>query len=103
MGIVSVVVRLRAEVKRERGGFVSCAPDLDVWSQGSTEKRALDHLAEAVRVFLVACFERGTLDDVLKECGWTAIKRPEASRKGHKKGLAISVEIPFRAAALCHA
>ena len=50
--------------------FVSHCPVLDVYSQGHTEEEALRNLRDALRLFVESCHERGTLDQVLKECGF---------------------------------
>jgi predicted RNase H-like HicB family nuclease len=55
--------------KRKRWVLASC-PILDLHSQGETEKKARENLGEAMRLFFVSCFERGTLDKVLKKCGF---------------------------------
>ena len=57
---------------------VSVCPPLDVLSQGETEEAALANLAEALRLFVESCFERGTLEEVLKDCGFVP------SRNNHK-------------------
>jgi len=43
---------------------------LDVASQGETEEEARKNIAEALFMFLQSCIERGTLDAVLKKCGF---------------------------------
>jgi predicted RNase H-like HicB family nuclease len=60
--------------------FVASCPVLDVHSQGDTDTQARDHLGEALSLFFVSCFERGVLDDVLKEItrGWTPKTIPPA-------------------------
>ncbi len=45
-------------------------PILDVITQGETEEKAKQNLNDALSLFLVSCFERGTFDSVLKECGF---------------------------------
>ena len=50
-------------------------PPLDVYSQGDTEEAALVNLAEALHLFIESCFERGALEEVLKDCGF----RPDSS------------------------
>ena len=57
--------------KRKKWYLASCSP-LDVHSQGETERLAKKNLREAISLFLISCFERGTLDEVLKECGFEA-------------------------------
>ena len=62
-----------AEVRGAGDGgayYISVCPPLDVYSQGETEEIALANLAEALRLFIESCFERGTLEEVLKGCGF---------------------------------
>jgi predicted RNase H-like HicB family nuclease len=59
-------------VKKDRHGdwYVSWCPVLDVYSQGETRERALENIIEATQLFLMSCFERGTLATVLKRQGF---------------------------------
>ena len=57
----------------ETGLYVSHCYPLDVCSQGDTEEEATNNLNEAVQIFLSTCYEMGTLNEVLKECGLTAV------------------------------
>jgi len=52
--------------KKKRWVLASCSI-LDLHSQGETEKKALENLEEAMRVFFVSCLKRGTLNKVLKK------------------------------------
>jgi predicted RNase H-like HicB family nuclease len=61
-------------VAKKKHVVASC-PVLDVASQGETEQKARVNLIEALTLFLTTCIEMGTLDDVLKQCGF----RPSAS------------------------
>ena len=54
--------------KRKKWILASC-PILDIHSQCETENQARKNIAEALSLFLISCFERGTLDAVLKQCG----------------------------------
>ena len=56
--------------KKEKWYLAECSI-LDISSQGSTEDEAKKQLSEAIAVFLISCHERGTLDTVLKNCGFT--------------------------------
>jgi predicted RNase H-like HicB family nuclease len=55
--------------------YASCRP-FDVHSQGNTEDRVKVNIVEALQLFIESCFERGVLDQVLKECGF--IPSPKA-------------------------
>lgn len=59
-----------AEVREDGDHFVSSCPPLDVYSQGPTEETALENLVEALQLFVESCYARGTLDRVLKDCGF---------------------------------
>lgn len=90
-------VQLPAQVKKSGKWFMSSCPVLDVHSQGETEKKALDNLIEAVRLFLVSCFERGTLDEVLRDCGFKplAVKGAIKAQPFPLKYRSINVPLPF--------
>lgn len=65
---VKVEFTVPAEVRGPGDGgayYISVCPPLDVYSQGETENIALANLAEALRLFIESCFERGTLEEVL--------------------------------------
>jgi predicted RNase H-like HicB family nuclease len=57
-------------VWREEGHFLAHAMPLDVMSSGPTPEAARAAVAAAVRVFVEAATEHGTLDAVLEECGY---------------------------------
>lgn len=78
-------------VKEEVGRVVALCATLDVMSQGATRQEAKRHLVEAVQLFVESCFERGTLDRVLKKCGGRI--RREAPTKPH--WLVIDVPLPL--------
>lgn len=56
------------------GWFVASFPALDVSSQGRTKGEAESNLIEATQLFLESCFELGTLDEVLKGCGFSPFR-----------------------------
>jgi predicted RNase H-like HicB family nuclease len=92
-------VKLPYKITKRPKWFLASCPILDVHSQGDTEEIAKRNLVEALSLFLVSCFERGTLDKVLKKCGFSPIHRVPGSFKpisivGRENY--ISVPIPFR-------
>ena len=89
-------VVLPIKIKKKPGIYVSSC---DVHSQGYTEAEARKNIEEAVRLFITSCFERGTLEDVLKECGFQVISTP-LRRKTNGKNF-ITVPIPFSAKNQC--
>ena len=66
---VEIKMKVPILVERDEPGYVSYCPPLDVFSQGKTKKEAKENLIEAMQLFIESCFERGTLDSVLKDCG----------------------------------
>jgi predicted RNase H-like HicB family nuclease len=92
---VTFTVNLPLVVKKEEKFFISCCPVLDIWSQGGTLAKAEKNLIEAVRLFLMDCFERGSLDRVLKECGFVPIKKPSGSIRKPSRQKEINVPLPF--------
>ena len=63
---VRVEFTVPAEVREEGACFVAGCPPLDIFSQGETEEAALANLAEALRLFVESCCERGMLEEALK-------------------------------------
>ena len=96
--VVKLELKLPATVKQDStiGMYVSCCPILDIYSQGETIKKSLDNLQEAVSAFLVTCFEKGTLEQVLRDSGFTPIKKStqKVTPRFHYKH-SIPVSIPF--------
>jgi len=88
---------LPVKVTRRQKWFLASCPVLDVHAQGETEKGAKDHLTEALSVFLASCFERGTLDAVLKDCGFKAVASgsPQRLKPNIPSSDYINVPIPF--------
>lgn len=69
--MVSVRVRLCAHIGKDKPGiYVSYCPALDLYSQGATAKEARANIIAAMQLFIESCFERGTLRDALRECGF---------------------------------
>lgn len=70
----NLIARLPFIVKKRKNWFVSSCPILDVHSQGYTKNEAIDNLIEALSLFFSTCIEMGTLENVLRECGFVYAK-----------------------------
>ncbi len=92
MNRVVFEIKVPARVKKKASYWVSSCPVLDVFSQGSTEEEARKNLEEALRLFLLSCYERNTLEDALKECGFSLAKKPG---KSSKKDTSSFITVPF--------
>lgn len=92
MGQVVFNVKLPITIKKKARVYISRCPILDIYSQGNSETEAKKNLIEAVKLFLITCFEKGTLDLVLKSCGFKAVHKTVKASKDHRF---INVPIPF--------
>ncbi len=100
-------MKLPVKIKRKKEWIVASCPILDIFSQGETEEKAKKNLAEALSLFFISCFERGTLDEVLKNCGFRAVPGLVLKKSAWAKTQNfINVPIPFqvdpRRASECH-
>lgn len=59
-----------AHIFREGPTFVAYVPALDISSCGSTDEEARNNIRDAVRGFLAASADLGTLDQILQEAGY---------------------------------
>ena len=104
---VTLQFRLPAKVAKRRHLFLASCPVLDVHSQGETEKEARENLADAMTVFFISCFERGTLEAVLKEWGFKPHRANKRKTTSPSPQTYINVLIPFlvvqRSHHECHA
>ena len=50
--------------------YVAHVPELDVSSCGETQEKARANIEDAVRGFLEAAGDKGTLDEILEEAGY---------------------------------
>ncbi len=88
-------MKLPAVIVRKERWYVASCPVLDICSQGATEKEAKKNLAEAITAFMISCHERGTLDAVLKNCGFVPdYSTPDATAAVDDSDY-IDVPLPF--------
>ncbi len=67
---VQFSAKLPVKITKRKKWVVASCPILDVHSQGENERKARNSLRNALSLFFISCFERGTLDEVLKNCGF---------------------------------
>ncbi len=87
--------KLPFHIKKDNGWYVSSCSILDVHSQGKTIKKAKENLIEALSLFLISCFERGTLAEVLKESGLRPLHTISHSPKKIDRSKYLDINIPF--------
>ena len=90
-----VKFQLGAQVRiyREDGVYVAVCERLDLASQGDTREEARANLQEALMLFLTSCYDRGTLDRVLREAGFVPGEEPEKRPVSGETG--EMVKVPF--------
>ena len=87
--------KLAVSVKKRRAWYLAVCPILDLAAQGSTPKKAIASLRSAVRGFVADCFERGVLDEVMKNAGFGPPKSGAAGRSERAGTRFVSVPLPL--------
>ncbi|MCX6598403.1 MAG: type II toxin-antitoxin system HicB family antitoxin [Acidobacteria bacterium] len=63
-------IQFTTQIFKEGRAFVAYTRELDLSSCGTTERKALQSLKEAVRLFLEEAEKMGTLGQILEEAGY---------------------------------
>jgi len=93
---VEMRIKLPIKLVKKAKWYVASCPALDVVTQGETKKKARDNLSEALSLFLITCLEKGTLDAVLKSCGFrVAPKIPLKKKTITSKEDYLNIPIPL--------
>lgn len=92
---INFQMQLPARIEKDGDYFVSHCPPLDVYSQGETKDKSVKHLIEAVQLFIISCIERGTLDAVLKDCGFYPVTGTNHKSNPVRGEIPITIPIPF--------
>jgi predicted RNase H-like HicB family nuclease len=88
-------IQLPALVIKKSERYVSSCPVLDVYSQGDTLEQAKKNLSEALSLFFISCYERGTLETVLRNCGFRPVTPGHVIPKQSQMDDYINVPLPF--------
>jgi predicted RNase H-like HicB family nuclease len=69
---LKITASVRAATRRDDdvGVYVAFCPTLQLYSQGTDEKRARQALESAILLFLSTCIKNGVLDEALKDRGF---------------------------------
>lgn len=105
MNQVTFKVTLPATLKQKNKVWISSCPCIDVVSQGATQAEAKKNLEEAIQLFLISCYERGVLDDALKQCGFkfASVQAPGKKQQGETITVPLHMLADGRCTAECHA
>jgi predicted RNase H-like HicB family nuclease len=99
-------LKVPVEVHKGATAFIARCPIFDVSSQGKTPGEAKKNLADALFLFVTTCFEMGTLDEVMKECGFKPGRGVTGKLSLKKDQELLSVPFPFMVSnqrQVCHA
>ena len=64
---IAMEFKVPARIRKKGKWFISSCPLLDVHSQGGTRGESEHNLVEALASFLISCYKRETLGEVLRE------------------------------------
>jgi len=92
---VTMELRLPVKIEKKNYQYVSSCPILDVYSQGDTFDAAKHNIVEALVAFFTGCLELGTLDAVLKKCGFRPDDAPRLARKPKSSLVEEYVSVPI--------
>lgn len=84
---------LSGEVWKEGSMYTSYCPELDVASCGKTIEQAWKNLNEALQIFIEETTKKGTLEELLREAGFS-YEKEEIKREERLLG---RVELPINA------
>jgi predicted RNase H-like HicB family nuclease len=87
-------IQVPVKVFKDGVVYVAHCPVFDVASQGETREEAKKNLVEALTLFLVTCYDMGTLETVLKECGFKPMMTAEVEFDQPEEEV-IHVPLPF--------
>jgi predicted RNase H-like HicB family nuclease len=99
-------LKVPVEVHKGSTAYIARCPIFDVSSQGKNPEQAKKNLVEALFLFVTTCFEMGTLDEVMKQCGFKPSKTVAGKLSLKKDQELLSVPLPFmvsRKRHPCHA
>lgn len=68
--LLNFELKVPVDVYNGSAAFIARCPIFDVSSQGKTPAKAKKNLVDALTLFVTICSEMGTLDEVMRECGF---------------------------------
>ena len=67
---ITFKVNLPVKIKKSGKWFIAGCDVLDLITQGETREIAKVNLEDAIALFFATCYDKGTLESVLKNCGF---------------------------------
>lgn len=93
-GRIEMAFKLPMRLKKKEKYYIAICPALDVVTQGETKTEAKKNLVDALSLFIRSCLEHGTLDEVMKESGFSLYKK-EPVKPLKTNGDYVRVPIPM--------
>lgn len=104
---MKVTIELPVKVVKKRKWFVAECRALDVYAQGESSEQARKNLEQSLFLFLQSCIERGTLFDVLRQCGFEPASSTDAGLENASSQDLVNVPLyllsRFSESRHCHA
>jgi predicted RNase H-like HicB family nuclease len=100
---MEITVKLPIKLEKKGNLYISRCSALDVVTQGETEAEARKNIGEALYLFLRSCMERGTLDAVLKQCGFSLTTEPGVEYEDEQIDIPLHLLSRFSDSRDCHA
>lgn len=77
MKLKKIITEVPVTIFKEGNKYIAYTPALDISTFGNTFEQARSRFIELVQSFLEETLEMGTLDEVLQECGWQKVEKPQ--------------------------
>ena len=103
MSQIEFLFNLPLKIIHRRKWVVAQCPALDIASQGETVEEATRNLTEATRAFLTSCYERGSIEAVLKDCGFQPMGLQQGRRSRSRNHFQVSLPLQSSVQAQCRA
>jgi predicted RNase H-like HicB family nuclease len=91
-------VCIRGDIKviflEESRKIVAFAPALDLATSADTLEEARRRFEEILEIFFEETLEKGTLEEVLAECGWRKVSRPRVHWVPPKTRFVAQEDVP---------
>jgi predicted RNase H-like HicB family nuclease len=93
---IAMEFKVPARIRKKGKWFISSCPLLDVHSQGHAREEAERNLVDALSSFLISCYERGTLEEVLRDAGFVPVAEARGPETLLAKGdIELTAPLPF--------
>lgn len=86
-------LQLAVNISKHGKKFVAYSPALDISTVGKSEKEAKNRFGELVEIFFQEVSENSNLDKVLRELGWSKVKKQWQPPQISHQSVAVNVPV----------